>query len=139
MIERPFLKPSPVVLPGREFSDLWVRLDQLMLLKDGWLEGRGSVPTSSVVNWLRNKLAQHYPEDLPLPFIYPALEGGIRLEWSLQPHEITVDIDPGAGIGGFHSLNLASDEEHEESLDLDKLAGWDFLSKKIRQIAGEST
>jgi hypothetical protein len=71
--------------------------------------------------------------------VYPTPEGGIRLEWSLQPNEIAVDIDLSAGIGGFHSLNLASDEEHEESLDLDESSGWDFLAKKIRQVAGEST
>jgi hypothetical protein len=135
MTKEPFLKPCHVLPAFESFNDVWVRLDQLLLLKDGWLEGRGSAPTSSGVDWLRDKFAQHYPEDLPMPFVYPTPEGGIRLEWSFQSHEITVDIDLGAGIGAFHSLSFASDEEHSENLDLGELSGWEFLAKKIRQAA----
>lgn len=118
--------------------DVPARLDELRLLKDGWLEGSGNAPTSAGIDWLSDKFAQLYPEDLPLPFVYPTPEGGVRLEWSLGSRDVTLDIDLGTHVAGLHALNLSSDEELEDRFNLDEPAEWTRLIEQIQRIAGES-
>lgn len=104
--------------------DVPARLDELRLLRDGWFEGGGRAPTSAGLDWLSEKFARAYPEDLPLPFVYPTPEGGIRLEWSLGSHDVTLDIDLATYGAGLHVLNLNSDEEREVELNLDEPTEW---------------
>ena len=117
--------------------DVPARLDELRLLRDGWFEGSGSAPTSTGLDWLSNEFAQSYPEDLTLPFVYPTFEGGIRLEWSLGSHDVTLDIDLATHAARLHALNLSSDEEREEELNLDEPTEWARLVGQIQRIAGE--
>lgn len=115
--------------------DVPARLDELRLLKAGWLEGGGSAPTSAGIDWLSDKFTRDYPEDLPLPFVFPTAEGGIRLEWSIEPHEVTLDIDLTKHVANLHTLNPNSDEEQEEELKLDEPAEWARLIEQIQRIA----
>ncbi len=116
--------------------DVPARLDELRLLKDGWLEGGGSAPTSAGIDWLSDKFTRDYPENLPLPFVYPTPEGGIRLEWSIDSHDISLEIDLKRHVAALHVLNLNSDEEHEEELRLDEPAEWARLIQQIQRISG---
>lgn len=118
--------------------DVPARLDELRLLQDGWLDGQGSAPRPDGLDWLSDEFTQGYPEDLPLPFVYPTPEGGIRLEWSLGPNEVTLDIDLMTHIASLHTLNLNSDEELEETLRLNEPAEWDRLVEQIRHVAEAS-
>lgn len=119
--------------------DVPARLDELSLLKDGWLEGTGSAPIAAGIVWLSDKFAQVYPEDLPLPFVYPTADGGIRLEWSLDPHDVTLEIDLAKHTAGLHELNLTSDEDREQILNLDEPADWKRLIERIQTIAEVSS
>lgn len=114
------------------------RLYELRLLKDGWFEGSCSAPTSAGIDWLSDKFTLAYPEDLPLPFVYPAPEGGIRLEWSLGSNDVTLDVDLAKHIASLHALNPTSDKEYAETLHLDEPAAWERLIQQIQQIAGAS-
>jgi len=118
--------------------DVPARLDELRLLRDGWFEGSGSAPASAGLDWLSDKFARDYPEDLPLPFVYPTPEGGIRLEWAPGSHDVTLDIDLTKREARLHALDLNSDEEREDDLNLDEPAEWARLIEHIQQIAGES-
>ena len=90
------------------------------------------------MDWLSAELPRAYPEDLPLPYAYPTPEGGIRLEWSLGPHDVTLDIDLAKHGASLHALNLSSGEEREDELNLDEPAEWERLIEQIQGIAGES-
>lgn len=118
--------------------DVPARLDELRLLRDGWFEGNGRAPTSAGIDWLSDKFTRAYSEDLPLPFVYPTPEGGIRLEWSLGSHDITLDIDLAEHVASLHAFDLKSNEELEGKLNLDEPAEWARLIEQIQQIAGES-
>jgi hypothetical protein len=117
-------------------TQLPVRLDKLRLLKVGWLEGTGSAPPASAIEWLNDTFTRFYPEDLRVPFAYPTPAGGIRLEWSLDPYDLTLDIDLAEHTASLHELNLTSDEDREASLNLDEPAEWERLIEWIRTIAG---
>jgi hypothetical protein len=118
--------------------DVPARLDELRLLRDGWFEGGGSAPNSAGLDWLSEKFTRAYPEDLPLPFVYPTPEGDIRLEWSLGPHDLTLDIDLAKHAASLHVLNLDSDEERQDQMNLDEPAEWGRLIEQIHRVAGES-
>jgi hypothetical protein len=118
--------------------DVPARLDELRLLKNGWYDGSGRAPSSAGIDWLSAKFLQLYPEDIRLPFAYPTPEGDIRLEWSLGPHDVTLDVDLATHKARLHALNLDSDEEVEDELDLDAPPEWARLIEHIQRFTGES-
>lgn len=118
--------------------DIPARLDELKILKEGWLDGRlGKAPEPASVDWLRAAFEANYPEDLALPYLYPTAEGGIQAEWTLGKTEISLDIDLYARQGSWHSLDLDSLDDVDKCLDLDDLDSWVWLADQIR--GGAST
>lgn len=116
--------------------DIPARLDELRALRDGWLEGRGRAPMSVGLDWLSRAFDQHYPDDLPPPYLYPTEEGGVRAEWSLEPHDVSLEIDLRAQRGEWHALNTDTDEETSQTRDLSDENGWKWIVEQVRQLAG---
>jgi hypothetical protein len=116
--------------------DVGVRTNELRMLRNGWLDGKGIAPSSNGLQWLAEVFDANFPDDLPLPYLYPTPEGGVRAEWSLRPYESSLDIDLAKHIGTWHSLNLDNDAEQSEVLKLDDPKDWTMLASKIRQMAG---
>ena len=88
--------------------DVDMQLDQFRLMEDGWLEGDGLAPPKSGLDWLADAFEQHFPEEAPLPHLYPTEMGGVLAEWSIGPNEITFEVDLGTHVGEWHALNLNS-------------------------------
>lgn len=118
--------------------DVPARLEELRFLKDGWFEGGGSVPTSAGIDWLSDAFTRVYPEELPLPYVYPTPEGNVRLEWALGSHEVSLDIDLAQHRANLHALNVSSDEDQEDELNLDESSEWTRLVEQIQRLKGES-
>ncbi len=114
--------------------DLSARLDELRLLKDGWLEGRGTAPSGEGLDWLSRAFGQHYPEDLPLPFLYPTEDGGIRVEWSREPNEVSLDINLTTHAAEWHALNMQTDAENTRSVNLNEADDWEWLVEQIQKM-----
>lgn len=112
--------------------DVSARLDELRLLKDGWLEGKGTAPSRSGLDWLAQAFSEHFPDDLRLPFLYPDEGGGVQAEWSLPPYEITLEIDLVGRRGEWHELNLGTEAEELKELPLDEPQGWQWLAERLR-------
>ncbi len=112
------------------------RLDELRLLKDGWLEGKGLAPSQQGLDWLSQSFDHYFPDDLPLPYIYPTAEGTIQVEWALKPNEVTLEIDLSTHASQWHSLNLETDEESSHELNLADVDGWRWLVGQVRGITG---
>jgi len=113
--------------------DVPSRLDELRLLKDGWLDGRlGKAPDSTGLDLLRAAFEGHYAKDLILPYLYPTAEGGIQAEWTLGKAGITLDIELPSQRAVWHSLDLESHEEHSQDLDLSSVEGWHWVNQQIR-------
>ena len=77
-----------------------------------------------------------FPDDLPLPYIYPTPEGGIQAEWSLDGREIEVEIDLNTREGECHSYHAGGDSTL--SIDLNTPQGWELLAEEIRPIGGSA-
>ncbi len=135
MHSEPFLKPRSI---GNNIDplDIGARVDELKLLRDGWLDGKGRAPTHADLDWLVNMLGSHFSDDTPLPYLYPTIEGDVRAEWPIKPYELSIHIDLEHRVGEWHSLNMDTDEEQFKKLDLKEPRDWEWLSKELRQLAG---
>ena len=111
------------------------RIAELKALKNGWYNGTGLAPRHDDLDWLRSNFDENYPPDLPPPFLYPTVEGGIRIEWSLPPYEFSLEIEPDSRTGNWHSLNIRDDSERIEVLDLARREGWMWLAREVRAAA----
>ena len=59
-----------------EHVDISAQLDELRLMKNGWLEGEGLAPSHEGLDWLSRVFDDHYPENLPLPVPVSDRRGG---------------------------------------------------------------
>ena len=118
-----------------EALDVSARLDDLRTLQQGWCEGAGKAPSSAGLDWLGESFNSRYPEELPLPHLYPTPEGGIQAEWSFPAADISVDIDIEERVGHWHVLNLQSDAEETRKLSLAQDDQWIWMIEQIRQYS----
>ena len=115
--------------------DISAQLDDLRLIKNGWLEGEGLAPPPEELDWLSRVFDDHYPENLPLPYLYPTEEGGVQVEWSLKQNEVTLRIDLGNHAGGWHTLNMETDADASCTLNLDSAEDWDWVGRQIQRMS----
>ena len=123
--------------------DVPARLDEMRNLSDGWAEGMqplnadrspaSRAPRHEGLDWLSEVFEQIYPEELSNPYAYPTLEGGVQVEWSIAPHEATLEINLEEKTGEWHSINLDSDESTLEDIRLDD-QGWLEVIGKIKDL-----
>ena len=117
--------------------DILSRLDEFRTLKDGWYEGVGRAPRSEGLNWLATQFEQHYPADLPLPYLYPTPEGGVRAEWSQGPNAVVLETDLDNHSASWLWFNRDSDAEHERELNLDDTEHWNWWVSEVRNKLSE--
>jgi hypothetical protein len=111
--------------------DVGARLEEISSLSDGWLEGKGVAPSTSDLKWLAGQFETNYSDRLPAPYLYPTGEGGVQAEWSLNPWEVTLDIDLKSKSAYWHALNQTTDEEREQEIDLASIEGWKWLADQL--------
>ncbi|HCP54568.1 MAG: hypothetical protein CMK72_01155 [Pseudomonadaceae bacterium] len=103
-----------------ETNDPLARIDELRLLKAGWLEGRGNVPNAAEFDWLESFFADQYPSALPSPYIYPSEDGGVQLEWRTGNQDISLEINLADRTAELHGLNVETLDELYEMLTLEE-------------------
>jgi hypothetical protein len=124
-------------LPPAKAIDLAARLAELAALKDGWLDGAGRAPSQADLQWLAATWSGAFPRDLPTPYAYPTPDGGIQLEWTTGPWELSAEIDLSARTATLSKVNVDSSEGIEKGIDLKNSAGWDALREFVRScVAG---
>ena len=116
--------------------DVALQLEDLRKLEDGWLNGEGVAPPAEGLDWLADAFGRHYPEELPLPHIYPTLTGGAQLEWTFGSNEVNVEVevDLATRIAEWFVLDLSSMEATMDSLDLSVPTGWSLLRERIGRL-----
>ena len=111
--------------------DVGAQLDELRLIQDGWLEGGGLAPPEAGLNWLSDAFDRHFPDEAPLPHLYPTETGGVQAEWSLGPNEITFEVDLGTHAGEWHVLNAVANAVSEHVLNCDDGDDWKWLVAQL--------
>ncbi len=119
-------------------QDIPARFEELRTLKNGWLDGQGVAPSTEGLEWLASLLDKDYPDKLPLPYVYPVAEGGVQLEWSLKPREVSLEIEFGSKRGEWHLLNLETKQEESRSMNLSDDAAWQWVFDRLMEVSGVS-
>lgn len=114
--------------------DVGVQVDELRLVEDGWLEGWGTAPSEAGLDWLLEVFDRHFPEDAPLPHLYPTEAGGVQAEWSLGSREVTLELDLETHKGEWHVLDVKSGEVQERVLNCDRDEEWTWLIEQIGAV-----
>ena len=79
--------------------DVHARLEELRLLKQGWLDGEGEPFDPAGMDWLEASVREHYPTELPSPRIYPSPGGQILFEWKIDSRAASLEDRPGKQDG----------------------------------------
>ena len=126
--------------------DVPARLDEFRDMKDGWADGMqhpsdwgsgyGKAPSHEGLDWLADKFTSEYPDDLPLPRAYPTPEGGIQMEWRLGRYDISLEVDFENRIGEWNWVDLNSEDEGENALNMDDRNDWQWVAVELRRFIG---
>ncbi|MGN8059710.1 hypothetical protein ACTJKN_25765 [Pedobacter sp. 22163] len=111
--------------------DVSLRLNELSLLQDGWYNSSGRAPLKQALITFENTYSRYYPHDLPLPAIFPTLEGNIQLEWTTETFEISLEVDLDTFSAELFSVNTINQQSIEESLDLNSETDWTKLKQYL--------
>lgn len=117
--------------------DVLARLDELSLLRDGWLDDQGKALDKQGLEWFADIFSRQYPEELPLPYLYPTVEGNIRLEWAFETREISVEVDLHVHSGEWDVLDVSTGEGENRVLNLADDIEWTFISERIKEYISE--
>lgn len=117
--------------------DIRAQLDELRLLKDGWLEGEGLSPPAPGLDWLQNAFDRHFPDDAPLPHLYPTESRGVQAEWSIGSMEISLDLNLDTRSGEWHALDTEAGKVEERTLDGDDSGDWKWLARRIEAMVAD--
>lgn len=110
--------------------DVPARLDELKLLKAGWLNGHGESLDGATLDKLSDFFTSYYPNDLPLPYTFPTENGGVQFEWRLKNASPEIEID----LASLQGEWLSNDDE--ATIDLSSGQGWTNLAERIGALVG---
>jgi hypothetical protein len=98
--------------------DVGARLDELKLLKEGWLNGQGASLDPQGLTWLTDTWDWFCPDTIPLPCLYPTPNGNIQAEWSLGKFNISLEIDikQQNGICQIMDMSTGIDSANDQEL-----------------------
>lgn len=115
------INPQPTIPPT-------VRFDEIKLLKSGWLDGEGEALDPAALDELSRLFTAYYPSELPQPFVFPTLTGGVSLEWWGKDNNPTVHIYL-PGFEGFWSCG-----HHGTVLNLRLAEDWACLIDLLKKL-----
>jgi hypothetical protein len=94
------------------------RLGELVMLKAGWLDGRGERPNENVLNVLLFHVVFDLFPAHHMPRIYPMESGALQLEWGNELvtaggwyDSLEIELDNGLAFAKFHGWNADTDTE----------------------------
>lgn len=121
-----------------DMNDPLARIDELRLLKDGWLEGIGLAPKASDLDWLEHFFSERFPSSC-YPFIYPTEEGGVQLEWESKTHDISIRLDFRRKAVEVHDLSSQQEEDWFEEFSLeDNLKLEETINKSVQFVMDDN-
>ncbi len=116
--------------------DVSARVEQLLLLRDGWHNGEGLALARDGLRWLAATWEAHWPTEAPLPRLFPTPEGGVQAEWTIGQLSISAEVDLSAKQGALLVVNTESgDIVSDENLDLASDTGWQSIAERVQALA----
>jgi len=115
--------------------DLNKRILELEGLKPGWLDGEGEKLPPSALARVRLSLAKWHKEyEIPIPYIYPTVEGEISIEWPLDGWAVSATINLTSWHAYLHATSLDSDGCEDEQIETADDADFEQLPRFVRRF-----
>jgi hypothetical protein len=124
--------------PEHDALDIAAQIDELKLLTDGWLDGRGKAPDPGGLDWARELLETHLPDHVQLPHLYPTPDGGIQAEWNLHGIEISLELDLTERSGDWHEYDSTPGAEVTETLDFREPGAISWVVSRLEELQHET-
>jgi hypothetical protein len=114
------------------------RFRTLEELREGWLgEGKGKTLPLDELPWAKDILLEMMADDgIPKPRLYPTPDGNLEAEWTQGHWEVSATVNLRTHSAELHALNVVSDNEDEEDVDLDAPDGRAAMVAFLRQYLG---
>jgi hypothetical protein len=99
-------------------EDLFLRLDAISKLTEGWDSYGARTPSKPAITFMRSfigKLLAERPASSPafiVPLVTPSPDGGISAEWRRDPRVVEVEISPDIMFSYFVKTDHHSEERH---------------------------
>ncbi|WP_421752494.1 hypothetical protein [Croceimicrobium sp.] len=121
-------------------DDIGYRLEEISLLKEGWLDGQGSSFSKKKLEELSKLFDEYFDDNLPLPKTFPTPEGGIQFEWANDNFDVSalVEIDDSFSTQ-VHSLSFSDDKEVELQLNLLNKDEWVQFNRLVKSAMIEGS
>lgn len=134
--ERPKCFESVEHITPLDPLDIETRLEELALLQDGWLDGKGRALDKASLIRLAQLFDARFSADLPLPHLYPTPEGGVQAEWTLGSWEVSLEISLPDLAADYQAVHTATGETREQTLSLaaEDGADWTTLNAALTQL-----
>ncbi len=107
---------------AEEMNALVSELDELEELSDGWYgtDGvAGDAPNRAAVLGVRCLTAAFPHYGLPYPHVFPCVNGGVSMEWSLDDIEASITFNDSSHVATVASLDISTDEhQYQENVSV---------------------
>ena len=107
--------------------NITLQLEQLKSLADGWFDGDGVRFQPERLDWLAGLLEPRFAGHLPLPRLYPTIEGNVLAEWRIGNRDLSLEIDLFRESAYWHDYDLLTRESEDRDLDLTRVEDLDWL------------
>ena len=116
------------------------RLEELTLLQDGWLDGKGRALDRASLTRLAQAFDEGLSPDLPLPHLYPTPEGRVQAEWTLGRWEVSLEITLPSLAADYQAVDTVTGESREQTFLLAAQDGttWAALNDALAQLQEEA-
>ena len=115
------------------FHKIKKRLDYLSTLQNGWYDGTQGISLDiKGLADLSNAFFVRYDPTLPLPALYPTLDGKVQAEWSLPKYELSITFNILDKTASYQFLVLATDETEEGNLNFKNRMDWKTINTLLR-------
>lgn len=111
--------------------DINVRINELCKLQDNWLDGYGKAPSAELLKRFGADFNQYYSRELPLPAMFPTIEGNLQLEWRfLDGNSVVLEVILSDFSAAYYHLQ-DGDVKEEANMILTAVDGWQTLNDKL--------
>ena len=95
----------------------------------------GKVPSEEGLQWLEQKLKDHYDSELPLPRIHSTTGNGVILQWwriGNSGASLDIALDTHKGYWGY--VGYETHESGDRTLNLDDPKDWQWLTEQVLHL-----
>jgi hypothetical protein len=112
--------------------DVSLRINNLLKLENNWCEGQGKSLNQKDLITFGNLFNSYFDNKLPLPAIFPKVDGNIQLEWKKEAKNIIINIELNTLKSDFFYYNDIEDsDEFENQIVLTNKESWSSLNQLI--------